>query len=87
MFVRFGHSNGGGGVAAEDAFAAGVEVKQSFDETWTVGVGWSNPSSTTFGPGLDDEYLVETSYKFQMSKNSSVPWFSSISKIKCIPLG
>ena len=70
-FVRFGHSDGGGGVAAEDAISAGVQFTQSFDEIWTVGIGWANPSSSTFGPGLDDEFLLETSYKFQLSKNFS----------------
>jgi porin len=71
-FVRFGHSDGGGGVAAEDAVSAGIQFTQSFDEIWTLGIGWANPSSTTFGPGLDDEYLVETSYKFQLSRNFSL---------------
>jgi porin len=70
-FVRFGHSDGGGGVAAEDAFSAGVQFTEDFDETWTIAVGWANPSSTTFGPGLDNETLIETSYKFQLSQNFS----------------
>lgn len=71
-FVRFGHSDGGGGVAAEDAISAGVQFTQSFDEIWTIGVGWANPSSKTFGPGLDNEKLIETSYKFQLSRNFSL---------------
>ena len=71
-FVRFGHSNGGGGVAAEDAFSAGVQFTQSFDEIWSFGIGWANPSATTFEPGLDDEFLIETSYKFQLSRNFSL---------------
>lgn len=71
-FVRFGHSDGGGGVAAEDALSAGLEVTLAFDQVWTIGAGWSNPSSETFGPGLDDETVIETSYKFQLSKNFSL---------------
>jgi porin len=71
-FARFGHSDGGGGVAAENALSAGLKFSRRFDEIWTVGFGWANPSSTTFGPGLDDEFLVETSYKFQLSKNTSL---------------
>jgi porin len=71
VFVRFGHSDGGGGVAAEDAFSAGVQLTEDFDETWTIAVGWANPSSTTFEPGLDNETLIETSYKFQLSQNFS----------------
>ena len=71
-FVRFGHSDGGGGVAAEDAISAGVEIVQRFDQTWTIGAGWAKPSRQTFGPRLDDEKVFETSYKFQLSQNFSI---------------
>jgi porin len=71
-FLRFGHSDGGGGVAAESAVSVGVEIAQRFDETWTIGVGWARPSKETFGPGLDNETVLETSYKFQLSQNFSI---------------
>jgi len=71
-FVRFGHSDGGAGVAAESAFSAGVEITHRFDQIWTVGAGWAKPSRDTFGPGLDNETVLETSYKFQLSKNFSL---------------
>ena len=71
-FVRFGHSDGGGGVAAESAISVGIEITQRFDQTWTVGTGWAKPSRKTFGPGLDNETVLETSYKFQLSQNFSV---------------
>ena len=71
-FFRYGHSDGGGGVAAKDALSAGVQVTQDFDEIWTIAIGWANPSSKTFGPGLDDETLIETSFQFQMSRNFSM---------------
>ena len=71
-FVRFGHSDGGGGVAAEDSISAGIEITQSFDQVWTLGAGWAKPSEDTFGPGLDDETVFETSYKFQLSENFSL---------------
>ena len=71
-FLRFGHSDGGGGVAAEDAISAGVEISRPRGEAWTVGVGWAKPSEETFGPGLDDETVIETSYKFQIAKNFSL---------------
>ena len=48
-FVRFGHSDGGAGVAADDAISGGVEITQSFDQVWTVGAGWARPSRETFG--------------------------------------
>jgi porin len=71
-FVRFGHSDGGGGVAAENAISAGVEITQRFDQIWTIGAGWAKPSRETFGPGLDNETVLETSYKFQLSQNFSI---------------
>ena len=71
-FVRFGHSDGGGGVAAEEAFSAGVQITRRRDEIWTIGAGWAKPSVDTFGPGLDSESLLETSYQFQVSKNFSL---------------
>jgi len=71
-FVRFGSSDGGGGVAAEEAFSAGVQITRKPTEIWTIGAGWSEPSAETFGPGLDSEKLLETSYQFQLSKNFSL---------------
>lgn len=71
-FVRFGHSDGGAGVAAEDAFSIGVEITRRFDEIWTIGAGWANPSARTSGAGLSDEWVVESSYKFQLSRNFSL---------------
>ena len=71
-FVRFGHSDGGGGVAAEDAISAGVEISRPRGEVWTIGAGWAKPSEKTFGLGLDDETTLEMSYKFPISKNLSL---------------
>lgn len=71
-FVRMGHSDGGGGVAAESAISAGVEIAQRFDEIWTIGAGWAKPSRETFGPDLGSETVLETSYKFQLSQNFSI---------------
>ena len=71
-FVRFGHSDGGGGVAAEDAISAGVEISRPRGEVWTMGAGWAKPSEDTYGPGLDNETAIEMSYKFPISKNFSL---------------
>jgi len=71
-FLRFGHSDGGGGAAAESAISGGIEIKRSFDEIWTLGAGWSKPSRLTHGPGLRDEWIIESSYKFQMARNFSI---------------
>lgn len=65
-FTRFGHSDGGAGVAAESAVSIGFEYSLRKDQAWSLGAGWADPSEDTFGPGLDDEYVIETSYKFQI---------------------
>jgi len=71
-FIRFGHSDGGAGVAAESAVSVGMEIKQRSDQVWTVGAGWAEPSRKTFGPGLKNETVLETSYKFQLSESFSI---------------
>jgi porin len=71
-FVRFGHSNGGGGVAAEDAISAGVQLTRRQDQIWTIGAGWARPSEQTFGSEVSSETVLETSYKLQLSKNFSL---------------
>jgi porin len=71
-FVRLGHSDGGAGVAAEDAASIGLEMKPRADQAWSIGLGWAKPSRKTHGPGLDNETVIETSYKFQLSPNFSL---------------
>jgi len=71
-FVRFGHSDGGAGVAAEDAISLGAQIKAMFDQIWSVGAGWAKPSEKTYGARLDNETVLETSYQFQLSQNFSL---------------
>jgi porin len=68
-FLRLGHSNGGGGAPAEEAISAGVGITQRLDQIWSIGLGWAKPSHLTFGPGLSNETVLETSYKLQLSQN------------------
>jgi porin len=71
-FTRFGHSDGGAEVAAESAASIGFEFSPGKDQAWSLGVGWAKPSKKTFGPGLKDEYVFETSYKFQLWRSFSL---------------
>lgn len=71
-FLRFGDSNGGAGVAAETAISGGVEINRRSDEIWTIGAGWARPSERTHGSGKRDEWVFETSYKFQLGRNFSL---------------
>jgi len=67
-FTRFGDSDGGAGVAAETAASLGLEYAIRPDQALSVGFGWADPAAS----GLDDEYVIETSYKLQLSPNFSL---------------
>ena len=41
-FTRFGHSDGGAGVAAESAASIGFEFAPRNDQTWSLGAGWGD---------------------------------------------
>jgi porin len=71
-FLRFGHSDGGAGVAAENAASIGVEYTTRPDQAWSIGFGWADPVSPAAGPALKDEYVLETSYKFQLLRGFSL---------------
>jgi len=65
-FTRFGHSDSGAGVAAESAASIGFEFAPRKDQAWSLSAGWAKPVKKTSGPDIDDEYMIETSYQFQI---------------------
>lgn len=67
-FLRFGHSDGGAGVAAKNAASVGFEYTVRPDQAWSLGFGWAKPAPRA-GQSLRDEYVIETSYKFQLLKS------------------
>ena len=48
-FTRFGHSDGGAGVAAESAASIGFELMPANDQAWSLGFGWIGPTIKTQG--------------------------------------
>jgi len=63
-FACFGHLDGGAGVTAESDTSIGFEFAPRNDQAWSLGTDWAKTSKETPGPDLDDEYVIETSYKF-----------------------
>ena len=59
-------------IATQGAFSARLEITRRTNEIWSIGAGWATPSEKTHGPGLDDEFVIETSYKFQLARNLSL---------------
>ena len=58
-------------MSAENAASIGFEYAVRKDQAWSLGAGWDEPSEKTNGAKLNDEYVLETSYKLQLSKNFS----------------
>ena len=71
-FLRYGHSDGGAGVPAEDAASIGFEYAVRKDQHVALGAGWARPSDKTFEGDLRDEYVIETSYRFQVTPSISL---------------
>lgn len=71
-FIRFGHSDGGAGVLAETSVSGGVARRFNHQDWLTLGIGWNRPSEETYGPDLDDEAVLEASYLWQLTANTSL---------------
>jgi len=71
-FLRFGHSDGGAGVRAESSSSIGFEYTPREYHAWSFGAAWAKPSVKTYGADLEDEYIFETCYKFQLSRHFSI---------------
>ena len=67
-FLRYGHSDGGAGVAARNAASMGFQYFPRKSQSLSVGVGWAEPSDRT----LRDEYVVEAGYKMAVTPQLSV---------------
>lgn len=71
-FVRFGHSNGDGGVSTKNALSTGFEYTLMKDHAWSLGAGWAEPKQPNTTVKLQDEYVFETSYRMQVSPSISI---------------
>ncbi len=71
-FFRVGDSDGGGGAPAESHVSVGFGLKVRYDDLFSVALARNKPSRKTFGADLNKEYLLETSYRLQMSQNVSL---------------
>jgi porin len=71
-FVRAGRSDGGGGALARRSVSAGFSRRMAFQDWLTIGVGWNRPSEKTHGSGLGSEKVLEASYLWQITANTSL---------------
>ncbi len=71
-FVRYGHSDGGAGVAATQSLSGGIDIKTSPTQNLTLGLAWNELNDKASNLNRASEWVFETSYKFQFSKNFSL---------------
>ena len=67
-FLRYGHSDGGGGVAARNAASIGFQYFPRKSQSLSMGLGWAEPADRS----LRDEYVVEAGYKMALTPQLSV---------------
>ncbi len=67
-FVRAGYADDGGALWERSLSAGlGYHTRRASDIIG-LGLNWSRPSSSTLGPGLDDQYTMEIYYRIQVLK-------------------
>ncbi len=71
-FARAGWSDGGGGALAKRSISAGISWRMTFQDWFTIGVGWNKPSDKTHGSDLGSEKVLEASYLWQITANTSL---------------
>ncbi len=71
-FARAGWSDGGGGALAERSLSAGFSYRMAFQGWLTLGAGINEPSDRTHGAHLGSEKVLEASYLWQITANTSL---------------
>ena len=71
-FVRAGWSDGGGGALAKRSLSAGFSYRMAFQDWLTIGAGVNKPSDKTHGVNLGNETVLEASYHWQITANTSL---------------
>ena len=71
-FLRAADNDGGAGVAADSAASIGLDYQLYQQRSVALGIGWAAPRGSETGPKLDDEWVVESSYRMQITRNFSL---------------
>jgi porin len=71
-FARAGWSDGEGGALAKRSISAGISWRMTFQDWFTIGVGWNKPSDKMYGSDLGSEKVLEASYLWQITANTAL---------------
>jgi porin len=67
-FVRAGYADDGGGLLETTLSTGFGYQRRPADDLLGVGLHWGEPSESSFGPGLSDQFVAEVFYRWQISK-------------------
>ncbi len=71
-FARAGYTDDGGSFL-QKTISAGFGYQLQDDVSLLgLGVNWGQPNEQTFGPGLEDQYIIELFTRFQVTENLQV---------------
>jgi porin len=71
-FLRAGYADEGGALYDRSVSAGLGYYRQSRKELAGLGLNWSRPAESGFGPGLPDQYTAELFYRFQVSDHIAI---------------
>jgi porin len=70
--VAGGYADEGGALYDRSVSAGLGYYRQSRKELAGLGLNWSRPAESGFGPGLPDQYTAELFYRFQVSDHVAI---------------
>ena len=68
-FLRIGYAEDGGSLYERSVGTGLGYYMAGTRDLLGVGLNWSKPSESSFGPGLNDQYTLEVYYRYQLSQN------------------
>ena len=70
-FLRGGYAKNGGALW-EGTVSTGLGYRTTQSDLLGLGLNWSRPSESSFGPDLSDQYTLEVFYRIQLSENFAI---------------
>ena len=71
-FLRAGYAEDGGALYERSVGAGLGYYRKARGDLFGLGLNWSRPSESSFGPDLDDQYTAELFYRFQLTDNLAI---------------
>jgi len=71
-FLRGGYANDGGSLLQKSLSGGFLYQREPGSDLFGLGLNWGQPNESTFTPDLDDQYTVESFYRFQLTQQFAI---------------